>query len=111
MGYINPFESDEQVIGRDSRLYRKQARKDFLAAKAEGGIDAAIATSKRPEKADLEDGVKRPPGASRSGALTPQVKSRLEWQEREGLVELQRNVYGEIVGYRDIAPGAEEEYR
>ncbi|MGJ9412378.1 hypothetical protein ACHAAC_06675 [Aeromicrobium sp. CF4.19] len=99
--YIDPHLPGDELIRRDSRLSRRQSRKDFLSAQAEGGFDAAIADSKRREKAVLRDGFKRIPGASRSGALTPQTKSRLERQEREGLVELQRDVCGEIAGYRE----------
>lgn len=101
MGYVNPFESDEQTIGRDSRLYRKQLRKDFLAAKTEGGIDAAIHASKH-TKFTVPFGFKKVPGASRSGALDPQTRARLENDEAAGLIEVARDVYGKVLGYRVI---------
>ncbi|MFH7324850.1 hypothetical protein [Aeromicrobium sp. JJY06] len=67
---------------------------------AEDGMYAAIQRSKRDERPALLDGYKRIPGASRSGALDPQTRSRMLSQETAGLIELQRDQYGQLIGYR-----------
>jgi hypothetical protein len=100
--YIDPFLSDEETIGRDSRLSKKRSREDYLAAQAQGGFDAAIHDSKRPIPTERWEGFLPIPGASRSGALDPPTRSRIEREEREGLIQVQRNAYGEIIAYRDI---------
>ncbi|QIX27596.1 hypothetical protein ncot_14040 [Nocardioides sp. JQ2195] len=105
--YIDGRISDEEFIGRDSRLSNKRSREDYLAAQAEGGIDAAIADSKKPERPVVngDEGWRRPEGMSRSGALAPQVKGKYERLEREGAVEILRNLYGEIEAYRPLGSG------
>lgn len=96
MGYVNPFTPDCE----DPLHWKKQGRKDYVAAKAEGGMDAAIAASKRRERPDLLEGFERIPGASRSGALAPHVKSKFFQREERGEVELQRDESGQLIGWR-----------
>lgn len=107
MTYINPYLSDEDTVRAHSVLSKRQAVKDYLAAKAEGGFDAALHDSKRPERPKVREGFRRPPGMSRSGAMDPQTKSRLEGAEARGEIEIQRNDYGEIEAYRP-SPDAHE---
>ena len=102
MAYIDPHISDEDFLRRDTRIDHKQSQRDFHAAKAEGGMDAAIAASKRHDREDLREGFRKIPGASRSGALYPHVKSKLLRREADGEIELQRDMHGEMIGYREI---------
>jgi hypothetical protein len=99
MVYLDPFESNEQTLRNHGVLSRKQSNKDFEAAKAERGFDAELFSK---GKFRVPMGFKKIPGASRSGALTPQTRARFEKEEAEGLVELQRDEYGRIRGYREI---------
>jgi hypothetical protein len=99
MGYIDPMQSDAEFINRDCRLSRRQADMDYAEIKAKGGFDAALFVG---TKFRVPEGYKRIPGASRSGALDPSTRSRFERMEREGEVELARDEYGKLLGYRPL---------
>ena len=98
MGYVNPHLSDDEFIGSDSALSRRQTDKDHAEIKAGGGFDAALFVGRRFR---VPDGFQKIPGASRSGALDPSTKSRFLRREEAGEVELARNQHGELIGYRD----------
>lgn len=98
MGYIDPFQSDAEFINGDSRLSRRQADMDYAEARAKGGFDAALFGRERPT---LLPGFRKIPGASRSGALDPQTRSRFERMEQDGSIELHR-WHGQMVGYRPL---------
>jgi hypothetical protein len=100
-GYINPYDTDAEVRKNHGLLSRRQAQKDHLAAMQEDGIDAAIHRSKS-SKFRVPEGYRRIPGASRSGALDPQTRARLERQEAEGLIEVARDLHDKPLGYREI---------
>ncbi|WP_435769727.1 hypothetical protein [Nocardioides sp. SYSU DS0651] len=99
MGYIDPFQSDAETIKNHGVLSRKQADMDYAEIKAKGGFDAALLTG---NKFRVPEGYKRIPGASRSGALDPSTRARFERMEREGEVELARDEYGKLLGYRPL---------
>lgn len=99
---INPHLSDEEFIKSHRVLSKGQSRKDHLAAEAEDGFDAAVNDAKRDRTTRLT-GFDKIPGASRSGALDPQSRSRVLRREALGEIELQRDPYGRLVGYRGIS--------
>lgn len=99
--YVNPFESDAETRKNHGVLSRRQAHKDHAAAMQENGIDAAIHRSKS-TTFRVPEGFKKIPGASRSGALDPQTRARLENDEAAGLIEVARDMYGKALGYREI---------
>jgi limonene-1,2-epoxide hydrolase len=101
VGYVNPFETDDEIRENHGVLSRRQAQKDHAAAMQENGIDAAIHRSKS-SRFRVPEGFKKIPGASRSGALDPQTRARLEHDEAEGLIEVARDVHGKALGYREI---------
>lgn len=107
--YLDPFgpSTRKGLVDRDSRYYRKQSREDFVEAKHERGIDAQIFD--KFTKYRVPEGFQKIPGASRSGALDPQTRSRMLQQEAEGLIELQRNEYGELTGWRPINESTKED--
>ena len=100
MTYINPYVSDAEFINGDSRLSRRQADRDHAEIKARGGFDAALFGK---ERFRVPTGFKKLPGASRSGALHPSTKSRFLRREEKGEIELARDEYGRIVGWREVA--------
>lgn len=99
MTYINPHISDAELINGDPRLSRRQADRDYAEIKAKGGFDAALFGK---ERFKVPEGFKKIPGASRSGALDPSTKSRFLRREEEGDIELARDQYGRIVGWREV---------
>jgi hypothetical protein len=101
VGYVNPFETDAEVRKKHGVLSRRQADEDHATAMRENGIDAAIHRSKA-SRYRVPEGFKKIPGASRSGALDPQTRARLEHDEAEGLIEVARDVNGKALGYREI---------
>lgn len=100
MAYVNPSESDSQTINDNGALSKRQAQEDYYAAKSEGGIDAEIYASRHPQRPTIRDGFRRISGMSRSGAMDPRTRSRLDQDERDGLIEVQRDGYGDAVAYR-----------
>lgn len=101
MGYIDPHESDAKTIKRDGVLSHRQAREDYLAAMTANGLDAAIHRSKRHPRPLVPEGWKAIPGQSRSGALDPSTRSRLDRQEREGEIEVLREAQGRPYAFRE----------
>jgi hypothetical protein len=98
MTYIDPMQSDAEFINNDSRLSRRQADMDYAEIKAKGGFDAALLVG---TKFRVPQGYKRIPGASRSGALDPSTRSRFLNREKKGEIELARDEYGKLLGYRE----------
>jgi hypothetical protein len=101
VGYINPYETDAEVRRNHGVLSRRQARKDYLVATQEDGFDAAMHRSKS-TRFRVPEGFKKIPGASRSGALDPQTRTRVLRSEERGEIELKRDDYGRLIGYRSI---------
>lgn len=101
MGYVDPFQSDAESRKSHGVLSRRQANIDHVSAMQENGIDAAIHESKS-SKYKVPTDYRRIPGASRSGALDPQTRARLERDEAEGLIEVARDVHGKALGFREI---------
>lgn len=100
MTYIIPHISDAQFINGDSCLSRRQANRDYAEINARGGFDAALFGK---ERFRVPEGFKKIPSASRSGALDPSTKSRFLNREENGEIELARDDYGRIVGWREVA--------